>query len=423
MIAAYFGLTEETDTFFLVYGFVLCLMIIMGHVFETVIVPHVTDATARGRNVDQLFGAILMRFTVVFGLLLFATMPAVRPLLSWATQLSPASLDLAVNLSLLMAPMPLLMAWSSALNGALNADKVFHVGALSPLYRSSTVILFTVLFYQRWGIYCLAWGYLLGELVRLLVSLRAFLCRGHRLEPTWTMSKASTAFFASAAYQTVGFGLLCFIPTINHITASWLEPGDLSIMSYALQLRNVPSLLFGAGLGTVVLSHWADHYSNSSARFSWQYVGPIFGILFLTAAVCAGCLIIFQRPIVSMALGWGAFPQERLPLVAQLFGLFVLSLPFDVATILSVRILIIVKADATCMYLSLLKVICLIALNCLMVRSYGLMGIGISLAATKVMYAGALFYCVTRQQTFQSTVTSALQPAGSDLPAPGEVLP
>ena len=75
------------------------------------------------------------------------------------------------------------------------------------------------------------------------------------------------------------------------------------------------------------------------------------------------------------------------------------------------------------MHLSLLKVMCLIALNCLMVRTYGLIGIGISMAATNVLHAGALFYCVSRHQAFQSTVASTLQPAGSDLPAPGEVLP
>ncbi len=409
VVAAFFGSTWETDVFFLIYGGILCLMLLMGHLFESVIVPHLAENSARGQRVDRLVGAAMTRTTLFVGLLLLIAVPTIKPILATLTQFSPESLDLAFRLFLIMAPMALLMAWTSTLIGALNAEKVFHVGALSPLFRTVVVIFFIVVFNEQWGIYSAAWGFLCGESLRLIAALHAYLKRSHRLELSWAENAVTADFFASASYQAIGFGLLSLTSFVNHLAASWLAAGSLSIFAYALQMRKVPALIFTTGLGTVVLSHWSSGHSRSSGEFTWPRIKRVFGKLFLVSGVSAVGLILCRDQLASIVLGWGAFPEDKLPLVATLFAIFIVALPFDVTSLLSVRVLIILKLDATYSLLAAFKLILLVGLNCILIPSYGLIGIGIATTTASVLHAIVLFYFVTKQRVLLSGSNSSVE--------------
>ena len=63
IIAAAFGTGGETDAFFLAYGFILFAVLVVGGLFETLIVPSVTEARNNGRDVGLLVGAIITRST------------------------------------------------------------------------------------------------------------------------------------------------------------------------------------------------------------------------------------------------------------------------------------------------------------------------------------------------------------------------
>ena len=58
-IAAWFGVSEETDAFFFAYGIILFLSGIFAPVVESVIVPYVAEARSNNEDVGKFIGNIL----------------------------------------------------------------------------------------------------------------------------------------------------------------------------------------------------------------------------------------------------------------------------------------------------------------------------------------------------------------------------
>jgi hypothetical protein len=75
------------------------------------------------------------------------------------------------------------------------------------------------------------------------------------------------------------------------------------------------------------------------------------------------------------------------------------------------------------MFLALFKLVLLAALNCLLVATYGLIGIGVAMAIANVVYCGALFVFVMRHRAFQTAAASSVAPVSYELYRPREIVP
>ena len=403
VIAAAFGTTRQTDAFFLSYSLVLFITLVVANLFETLVVPHVTNERAKGRDVAVLVSGIMIRSTGILSLASIFLLLIINPLLTVTTDFSSESVTLASRLVAEMVPMVLLVTWTSALNGALNAHKVFHVAALSPLFRSIIVIVSIFVLAPRWGIHAATWGFTVGEGARFLVSLYFFQKRIGRLRFRGKPASGVSQFFTSAIFQIQGYAFHCIVPVINQFMASWLNSGDISIYMYAGRLRNLPFLLFSAGVASVILSYWANQQSDGSGKFTWPHIARvIFRVAFL-AALAALCCVLLRQIICSLALDWGAFPDSKLPSVENLFSVLIISLPFDVVALLCVRLLIILKCDVFFMVATFCKLLLTVALNYLLIPGFGLIGIGIATVGANTLYAIILFghvrkYCILKEK-------------------------
>ncbi|HIJ53334.1 MAG TPA: hypothetical protein HPP66_09295 [Planctomycetes bacterium] len=58
-IAAWFGISSETDAFFFAYGLILFLSGIFAPVVESVIVPYIAEARTNNEDVGRFVGNIL----------------------------------------------------------------------------------------------------------------------------------------------------------------------------------------------------------------------------------------------------------------------------------------------------------------------------------------------------------------------------
>lgn len=390
-IAAFFGTTEETDTFFLAFGLVLFIELVAGYIFETVIVPYVTQERSQKSDIGEWMGTILIRSTVILAGVLLVLLLVAKPFMSLTTQFSARNIHLGFVLTLEMVPMVLFMAWTSALNGALNAYKTFHIPVLSTGIRSLIVIILMIFFKERLGVHAIALGYSLGELARLFFSYFFFRKEIGPLKLGRVPIPTAGHFFRSASFQTAGFSLLCLLPILNQVMASWVGTGGLSLYVYAERLRNVPSLLFSTGVVSVVLSHWANQYSFDAKNFSWKKNSRIIGMLAGAAAGLFLLSFLFRDALAALAFKRGEFPTERLGTVADLFALMMLGFPFDVTILLCVRLLIIFKKDSLYMKLAFGKLVVNAILNVLLMVRFGIYGIALSTAAVNALFAWILY--------------------------------
>ena len=365
-------------------------MLVVGSLFETLIVPSVTEVRNNGRDVGLLVGAIITRSTIILSVILIPLVLAVSPLLMMTTGTTSESAHHVRGLLLEMAPIVLLTTWTSAIHGALNACKAFSVSALSPFLRSVIVVVAILAAAPRWGIHAVTLGYTVGESLRCLAAWYFFERRIGRLRLTWNMDAEVGLFFSSATFQTLGTGFHHLMPLVNQIMASPLAPGSISIYTYVLRLRSIPYLLFSTGVASVVFSHWADQHSQSRASLSWSRTSGLLLRTFILASVGVACLLPLCPFIATLALGWGAFSAERLSMVSALLRLLLVSLPFDFVGLLCVRLVLILRGNVFFMCSTACRVMVLVVLNSLLIPRYGLMGIGVATVVVNILFCLAI---------------------------------
>lgn len=260
-IAAWFGVSGETDAFFFAYGLIIFLATIFSPVVESIIVPFIAEARAKREDVGAFVGRVLGMSVVGLAAITVMFLAVIRPILSILTRFSPQGIDLIYWILFESSPLIILLFWTSALAGTLNAYKVFGIPALSPAFRAVVTLAFIFAFKERMGVHAIAWGYVAGEIFRLFVlfvMLKKLAIFHLKLSIGW--EPKFVEFFKTSSYQIIGMSMLAFTPIINKTMASWLGPGNVSLLEYADRLYMIPITLLTSGLIVTLLAHWSERY-------------------------------------------------------------------------------------------------------------------------------------------------------------------
>ena len=255
-IAAWFGVCDETDAFFFVYGVILFLSGIFAQVVETVIVPYAAEARAKDEDVGKFVGNILcvsgVGLFVVVGLLILV----IKPILSIITRFDEQSLSLIFKLLIESAPLIIPLVWTSVLIGALNTYKKFAFPAMSPAFRAAVNLIIILTFKDICGIHSIAFGYVLGEFARLAIlfavikKLNLF-----KLRFSFQIDHKLAGFFKTASYQILGMTVIGLNPFIDKTMASWLGHASVSVLHYANILYMIPVTFLLGGLTVTLISY------------------------------------------------------------------------------------------------------------------------------------------------------------------------
>ena len=266
-IAAWFGVSSETDAFFFAYGLILFLSGIFAPVVESVIVPYIAEARTNNEDVGKFVGGILgvsgVGLLVLAGLFILVT----KPVLSVITRFDGQTLGLVHRLLIETAPLIIFLTWTSVLAGTLNTYKKFAFPAISPAFRAAFNLTIIFAFKDAYGVHSIALGYVVGELARLIIlfivikKLNLFkLCLSFRV------GAKLGRFFKTASYQIIGMVAMGLAPFIDKIMASWLGEGSISVLHYADRLYMIPVTFLATGLMVVLLSHWSQRYQQSGNK-------------------------------------------------------------------------------------------------------------------------------------------------------------
>ena len=375
-IAALFGVTSKTDAFFFVYGVIIFFSGIFASVATSVIVPYIAEINSKKEDVGKFVGNILSVSGVSVAVLSVLFVLALRLIVPLVTRFDAASLNLINSLLIAISPLILFIVWTSILAGALNAYKKFAFSAISPAIRGVVCLGMIFALKGKFGVYAVAWGYVVGEIVRfffLITMIRRLDI--FKLKLCLRFNPKLLEFLKTASYQVVGMVAVGFNPVVDRIMASWLEKGSVSVLSYANMLYTIPTTIIASGLTVVVLSHWSSRfYDSGSKRLKKDMGKAIKTVVFITFMISI-VLILFNRPIVDTALSHGAFDRTKLPEVSLVWGCYLMGLIPCMMLLLYARGLLVMKNTKVLMksacYMNVLNIL----LNFILMRYFQLAGI------------------------------------------------
>jgi len=396
-IAAWFGVSQKTDAFFFAYGLALFLANVFSNVLASITVPFFAEMEDQSRDLQQ-FTASLMSIGGIIVTLVLGSFLLVSPLfLPFILHLPTEGLHLVNVLLREISPLIILLTWTGILSGALNTQKSFAIPAISPAFRATITLVFIFLFRKPLGIHSIAYGYVLGELIRVLTLF--FWAHRKGLVPAFpfraSLDSHMKEFLKTASYQSLAMITSGLKPVVDKTMASWLPVGSLSVLHYADRMYTIPVIFFSSGLMVTILSHWSHRYLNEGSEQLKRDLHKAVKIVALSSLAIIIIFIVFSNPLTKLALYHGAFAKERVSQARLVWICYLLGLPFQLLGILYGRAHSVLKETVVLLKRALLINILNIGFNYILMQYIGVAGIALASSITaviSVLYVSFAFY-------------------------------
>lgn len=390
-VAAWFGVTAETDAFFYAYGLIVLMAVIFSPVVESITVPFIAEVRANGEDVGAFVGKVLCATLAILSVLSAAFLFFIKPALPLISRFSPEGVELIFVILLESVPLAVLLVWTSILSGTLNAYKMFGVPAVSPAFRAIVTLAFIFSFKDSMGVHAIALGYVVGEAVRLaiLFAILGKIKSSIRLKLSLGWDKKFTDFIKASSYVVAGMSVLAFTSIINKTMASWTGSGGVSLLEYAERLYMIPVTLLSSGFIVTLLSHWSSNYSVKGDEGLKKDVAKAAGIIGLAGLLLTIAVYLLKDYIVSFAYGHGEFPKDKLTGVARMLWFFSLGLiPYFLLQVYT-RAFLAMKETKVLLHTALMTISATLVLNYILIWEMGVAGLALS--SSIVLFLALIF--------------------------------
>ena len=390
-IASWFGITSQTDIFFFAYTIILFIAGVFIPAAESIIVPYIAEARSAGRDVGAFVGGVITIATIGLCVLIVLFLLVIKPFLCLVTHFDKESLRVTYVLLIEIAPLIVLSVWSSILAGSLNAYKKFKLPALSPAFRAIINLTFIYIFKDCWGVHAIAWGYVLGEAIRVFILLRTIYgLKLFSISLSARLSGNLREFFKTASYQTAGLAALGLNPVVDQAMASWLGTGNVSILYYADRVYTIPLTVAISGLSVVLLSEWSKkYYTDKQIMALYRSASRVIKLVAAIAIAVTVLICVFSRSIIDLIYGTAGINADVRENIRLCFVFFALGLaPYLIGTIV-ISVHQVLKHTKVIMQWAFFSVAANISLNLIMMRFAGVAGLAFS--TTLVCFLGSAY--------------------------------
>jgi putative peptidoglycan lipid II flippase len=241
---------------------------------------------------------------------------------------APAQQALAASLLRIILLAPAIFGVSGLLMGILNAHQHFLLPALAPSLLWLGMIFGLVFWAPGWGIYGLAWGYVLGAALHLLVQLPgAARLASARYWPGLGLRNPSVReVIRLMGPRLVGVAAVQINFLVTTVLASYMVGGSVSSLTYAWQIFTMPQVVIAQGIAIAALPTFSAMVARGEINaMRASLADTLRGILFLALPATVG-LFALRAPVVAMLFQGRNFDAQSTQLVAWALAWFTLGL-------------------------------------------------------------------------------------------------
>lgn len=316
----------------------------------------------------------------------------------------PGKLELTIHLTRVMFPFLVLVAAAVAMMGMLNALGRFFIPSLSPAMFNVACIAAAITLVPvmpRVGldpVMGLAIGVLLGGLGQVLLQWPVLRREGFRFRPDIApRDPALHEILVMMGPGTVGLAATQFNVYVNTVLATSQESGAVSWLNYAFRILYLPVGIFGVSLATAaipVLSRQAAANDMVAVR---QTVGHASRMMLMLNIPAMFGLVVLAQPIVRLIFERGQFlPSDTVAVAAALIAYAPGLIGYSLVKVLSPTFYA-MRDARTPVLVSVASVVTNAALNIVLVRVMGYVGLGVGTALASLLNAGLLFFLLRRR--------------------------
>lgn len=362
----------------------------------------------KGKNAAfQLSHRFITFVTVCASVLAVLGMVAAEPLTAFfADGFDFATASLCTSLLRMMFPIVIFTGIAYSFVGILQSLGEFGIPAALSIVSNGIIILYYILFNQKFGVYGLAAAFLVGWGMQAVMQLPALRRKGYHYRPSLSLKDPGLRkimvlmlpVMVSAWVQPINIA-------INTKYASRLFDGaGVSAIEYANTLYTIIVGVFVLSVANVIFPELSRMTTNQKEREFGQTIRTTMGaLLFLLIPMMVG-LMALSTPLIRLAYERGEFTQEATLLTSK--ALFFLSLGmigFGIQSVLS-RAYYAVQDGKTPLLSGVASIITNIVLCMLLVEKFDVAGLAIASAAGSIVSALFLWVPMSRKYHFLTKV-------------------
>ncbi|MCL5795608.1 MAG: murein biosynthesis integral membrane protein MurJ [Patescibacteria group bacterium] len=352
--------------------------------------------TKEAWKVANSFLNIVVVFLIICLIILAILMPILIPLL--VPDFDSEKLSLTIKLARLMLISPILFGISYILSSILNSFKRFLVCSFSPLVYNLSIIIFTVLFADKIGVYAPVIGVLVGALLHLSIQLPTAIFLGWRPSFIFEWFNSGVKKIIALIFpRAIGLGAMQIMLIFFTAIASSLGAGSIAVFNLADNIQTMPTAVFSNSLAVAIFPNLSQAASlDKKQEFSnliWKSIRAIVMVL-----IPAGVAIILLRAqIVRLILGSGHFGWQQTIDTANTLGWFAAALVFQGLIPIIARAYYARHNTKTPTTISIICMALSVILAYILSRSMGVSGLALAFSISGFINA-LLLYVFLRQE-------------------------
>lgn len=366
------------------------------------------ELTRHGRHAAwRLSNNVITALVLVTAMIVVAGIVWAGPLIStYAGEYAsvPGKLELTIQLTRLMLPFLILVAVAAAFMGMLNSLDRFFVPALSPaLFNVGSILCVVTLapLMPRFGlqpIVAMGIGVLVGGLGQLVAQWPALRREGYHYRPTLDLRDPGLQqVLLLMGPGTLGLAATQINVFVNTILATTEGTGAVSWLNYAFRLMYLPLGIFGLSIATAAMPAVARFAAADDVDGLRHEVANALVMMLLLNVPATFGLIVLAHPIVALLFERGAFtPADTQATAAALICYAVGLTGYSVVKIASPTFYAL-GDSRTPVAVSAVTVLANAALNVMLVRYLGYVGLAIGTSVTALMNAVVLLVLLRRR--------------------------
>jgi putative peptidoglycan lipid II flippase len=333
-IAARFGASSTTDAFFVAARIPLALAAVVMVAANQALVPAFRTAlTTRGAHATHRLVSMIVAVVV--------TMGAALVLVAWATAyplmrvtapgISGAEAANAVSMIPVLFAMVPLLAVFEVMRAYLNASYRFVLPAL--IYGINTAaaamaVLIGPLVGWRHDIHLVAWAYLLGAAIQLVVIILAAIRCGLRLRLALDIRDPYLRGIGKLVVRPLtGAGLNPLCRVGEQVLVSFLPVGSITILNYGYRLISAigGTVFFRSVIVALVPRLTEAHARNDQATFR-RTTGTGLRIMLAISVPLTVFLAVLSQPAAQVVFHRGSLTRASAALLGAVLAVYSLSL-------------------------------------------------------------------------------------------------
>lgn len=373
------------DAYFVASGLPLLVASFLTGAIEASVIP--AFARLREQQSPQRATAVFSTVMNLFllgaaGLTLIMFVFRRQLLVLTAPALDSLRMGLAVELAPFIFPVLLLLVTTGLLECILNTEGQFGWPAYAAVFVPLTTALLVVVVGARMGVLAIAIGTLAGVGLQLGVLIYRLRLTHISYRPMLDWHLPELGFvFAAASPALLGAMVNQASPLVDQIFASFLAPGSISALNYALKISGLPVGIIFATVGRAALPYLARQAASHDMQSFKATLRLYLWAVGLSTVLLSGIMLLLAHPLVRILFQRGAFtPEDTSHTAITMMGFAVGLAPMGMGFLLA-RAFSALGKNHLLMYVTIFSVIANAVFDYFMGRSWQSFGIALATSA------------------------------------------